>query len=488
MSMLFGNSPYIIFSSEIVILVTSCLILLIGMFINNKFLVNKLTLIFSILGLFISTICSFFLLKNDRLFFINNFFINDKLVQLIKLCVYFFAFIFFLYSWFYIVKHDLNYVSEYYVLSLFSILGMMILVSSYSFLTIYLGLELLSFPIYVMIVIFCIGNNEIEAALKYFFMGAIASGLLLYGISLLYSLTGKLDLISIFKVIKSGNLEQSQMLFMFASILVLSAFSFKLSIAPFHMWAPDVYEGSSIPVTLFISTIPKISILGVLLHFLIPNYYNNIFFQWKFFFLIILLFSIGIGNILAIFQSNIKRFLAYSSISHIGYSILGLLCKVNFSYSAVIYYFIFYSLSVSAFFGFLTVLSVIYNKDIRFFYELKGLNRVDPLLAFFVLTVIFSIAGIPPTIGFFAKFYILKILVENHLFWIAIFSLLFSVIGLFNYIYIIKIIYFDDFNGQFNFVKSFKVVKMVFFIHCLFLIILGIFPSILMDICINILH
>ncbi|WP_338521894.1 NADH-quinone oxidoreductase subunit N [Candidatus Legionella polyplacis] len=486
--MLYCNSSYIVFSSEIVILVTACLILLINLFVNNKLLVNKFTLIFSILGLFISTIFSFFLLKNEKLFFIDNFFINDKLVQLIKLCIYFFAFIFFLYSWFYVTKYNLNYVSEYYVLSLFSVLGMMVLVSSYSFLTIYLGLELLSFPIYVMIAIFCIGNDEIEAVLKYFFMGAIASGLLLYGVSLLYSLTGKLDLVSVFKIIKSGNLEQSQMLLIFASILILSTFSFKLSIAPFHMWAPDVYEGSSIPVALFISTVPKISILGVLLHFLIPNYYSNIFFQWKLFFLIILLFSIGMGNILAIFQSDIKRFLAYSSISHIGYSVLGLLYKININYSAVIYYFIFYLLAVSAFFGFLIVLSVVCDKNIRFFYELRGLNSVDPLLAFFILTVIFSIAGIPPTIGFFAKFYVLKILVENHLFWIAIFSLLFSVIGLFNYIYIIKIIYFDDFNGQFNFVKSCKVVRIIFFVHCLFLMILGVFPSILINICTNISH
>ncbi|MFO3150523.1 NADH-quinone oxidoreductase subunit N, partial [Legionella pneumophila serogroup 1] len=297
---------------------------------------------------------------------------------------------------------------DYYVLGLFSTLGMMILVSAHSLLSLYLGLELMSLPLYAMTAIRRTDSDASEAAMKYFVMGAIASGMLLYGISLVYGATGKLDLLDVANAV-AVNWQQQNTLFAFAMVFILAGVGFKLAAVPFHMWAPDVYQGAPSSVTLFISTAPKIAALGMALRFLTIGLVD-ITMQWQQIILVMALLSTGIGNLLAVIQTRIKRLLAYSAISHIGYALFGVLAASSAGYAAALYYILVYAVMSAAAFG-LVVLMSNHGMEIDSIDDLKGLNKRNPWLAFMMLLVMFSMAGVPPTVGFFTKLLVLKALV-----------------------------------------------------------------------------
>ena len=463
---------------EMIILTTACVALLADLFLRHRF--KSIAFSCATLGLVLAGIVSFLFLGQYNVVIFNGLFISDDTAQLMKIFIYISVFLSFFYSRQYIQERQMP-TGDYYVLGLFSTLGMMTLVSAHSLLTIYLGLELLSLPLYALTAIRRANSDSSEAAMKYFVMGAIASGMLLYGISLLYGATGKLDLLDIANVIAQNWNEQSGLI-SFALVFILAGVGFKLAAMPFHMWVPDVYQGAPTSVTLFIGTAPKIAAVGMALRVLTIGL-PEIVSQWQQIILIMALLSSGAGNLLAIAQTNIKRLLAYSAISHMGYSLFGILAATASGYAAALYYVLVYGVTSAAAFGLIVLMSHS-GVEVEAIDDLKGLNKRNPWLALMMMLVMLSMAGIPPLVGFFTKLLVLKALVDAQLTWVAVLGLVFAVLGAVYYLRIIKVMYFDDAVDPTP-VKLSKTTKLVFSVNCLSLLYLGIFPSMLITACIN---
>jgi NADH-quinone oxidoreductase subunit N len=320
-------------------------------------------------------------------------------------------------------------------------LGMMILVSSDNFLSLYLGLELLALPIYALIAISKQYRNSSEAAMKYFVMGAMASGLLLYGVSLLYGGSGGLEFHTIAREFL-GQAGTPNLALQFGMIFVLAGVAFKLGAVPFHMWLPDVYQGAPIPVTMFIGTAPKIAAFGMTIRILINVFPENVS-DWQMLLSFMAVLSLIIGNLAAIMQTNIKRLLAYSTISHMGFILLGIISGAVSGITPSMFYVISYVMVVLATFGLISALSK-NGLEVEKINDLKGLGKKSPYISLLLLIVLFSLAGIPPTIGFYAKLFVLNSLLEQGNIGLAITAVVMSVIGAYYYLRIIKIIYFDE--------------------------------------------
>lgn len=463
---------------EMIILITACLALLSDLFFRHK--LKSIAFYISCVGIIVSAAVSFVFIGSYKLLIFNKLFISDDISHLMKLFIDITVLLSFVYSQNYLDERQMP-TGDYYVLGLFSTLGMMILVSAHSLLSLYLGLELMSLPLYAMTAIRRTDSDASEAAMKYFVMGAIASGMLLYGISLVYGATGKLDLLDVANAV-AVNWQQQNTLFAFAMVFILAGVGFKLAAVPFHMWAPDVYQGAPSSVTLFISTAPKIAALGMALRFLTIGLVD-ITMQWQQIILVMALLSTGIGNLLAVIQTRIKRLLAYSAISHIGYALFGVLAASSAGYAAALYYILVYAVMSAAGFG-LVVLMSNHGMEIDSIDDLKGLNKRNPWLAFMMLLVMFSMVGVPPTVGFFTKLLVLKALVDVHMTWLAVVGLLFTVIGAYYYLRIVKIMYFDQPENE-DIVRIGTGNTIVYSLNCLSLLYLGIFPGALIAACIN---
>ncbi len=463
---------------EIIILVTACVALLGDLFIRRW--VPSIAFICAGFGLGLAALVSFLFLGQFNITILNGLFISDDMGQLMKLFIYLAVFLSFLYSKDYLKERQMP-SGDYYVLGLFSTLGMMTLVSAHSLLTIYLGLELLSLPLYALTAIRRTNGDGSEAAMKYFVMGAIASGMLLYGMSLLYGATGYLDLHDIATVIASTDLSERGML-SYALVFIVAGVGFKLAAMPFHMWAPDVYAGAPSSVTLFISAAPKIAALGMALR-LFTMGLMDIVAQWQQLVLILALLSAGAGNLFAIAQSNIKRMFAYSAISHAGYALFGILAATTAGFAASLYYILVYSIMSAAAFGLIVLMSRA-GVEVEQIDDLKGLNKRNPWLAFLMMLVMLSMAGVPPTVGFFTKLLVLKALVDVQMTWVAVMGLVFAVIGAYYYLRIIKVMYFDDAVDATP-VKLPRTTMTVFSVNCLSLLFLGIFPGALISACLS---
>ncbi len=463
---------------EIIILTTACIALLADIFLRHRF--KSIAFVCAINGLILAGVVSYFFVGQYSSVLLHGLFISDDAANLMKIFICVTVILSFIYSRHYIEERQMP-TGDYYILGLFSTLGMMTLVSAHSLLTVYLGLELLSLPLYAMTAVRRTDSDASEAAMKYFVMGAIASGMLLYGMSLLYGATGKLDLLEIANVVSIGWKEQGNLL-SFALVFIVAGVGFKLAAVPFHMWVPDVYQGAPTCVTLFIGAAPKIAALGMALRILALGL-PDIASQWQQLILIMALFSTGAGNLLAIGQNNIKRLLAYSAISHMGYALFGILAATASGYAAALYYVVVYSITSAAGFGLIVLMSRS-GVEIESVDDLKGLNKRNPWLAFMMMLVMLSMAGIPPMVGFFTKLLVLKALVDAQMTWVAILGLVFAVIGAFYYLRIIKVMYFDDAKNQAPIGFS-KTITMVFSANCLSLLYLGLFPSVLITACIS---
>lgn len=463
---------------EMIILATAITAILTDLFLSHRF--PSVAFVAATVGLALASVVSFLYLGQYSAVLFNGLFISDDTAQLMKLFIYVSVFLSFLYSRHYIKERQMP-TGDYYILGLFSALGMMTLVSAHSMLTIYLGLELVSLPLYAMTAIRRTNSDASEAAMKYFVMGAIASAMLLYGMSLLYGATGKLDLEDIAKVI-AMDLNKQGGLLSYSLVFILAGVGFKLAAVPFHMWVPDVYEGAPSSVTLFIGTAPKIAAVGMALRILTIGL-PDIVLQWQQIILIMALLSAGVGNLIAITQTNIKRMLAYSAISHMGYAMFGLLAATSSGYAASLYYVLIYSIMSTAAFGLIVLMSRA-GVEIELVDDLKGLNKRNPWIAFMMMIVMLSMAGIPPTVGFFTKLLVLKALVDVNMTWVAVLGLVFAVVGAYYYLRIIKVMYFD--NPVDSTPIEFTGAMQVFFsANCLSLLFLGIFPSALITACIN---
>lgn len=463
---------------EMVILATAVLALLADLFLGHR--IKSIAFIIACFGLVIAMGFSALSIGMYQVTTLNGLFISDDMAHLMKLFIYLTVLLSFIYSRYYIDERKMP-SGDYYVLGLFSTLGMMILVSAHSLLTIFLGLELMSLPLYAMTAMRRTDGNASEAAMKYFVMGSIASAMLLYGISLIYGATGKLDLLDISHAIGQNWQEQSNLL-AFALVFILSGVAFKLAAVPFHMWAPDVYQGAPSSVTLFISAAPKIAALGMAFRLLTLGLID-LSVQWQQILLVITLLSTGLGNLFAVVQTSLKRLLAYSAISHIGYALFGILAASSAGYAAALYYILVYSITSVAAFGLIVLMSN-HGMEIDSIEDLKGLSKRNPWLAFLMLIIMFSMAGVPPTVGFFTKLLVLKALVDVHMTWVAVVGLLFTVIGAYYYLRIVKLMYFDKPDHAEPFVIS-KANTLVLSLNCLTLLYLGIFPGALIVSCIN---
>lgn len=414
-----------------------------------------------------------------RLF--NNMFIVDYLGTLLKFFVCLVGYFVFLYSRKYIFENN-AYRSEYFILCLFSILGMMVLISAGNFLSLYLGIELLALPLYALITLKQEDDKAPEAAMKYFVMGAVASGLLLYGISLLYGITGSFEMEKIATGIQA---EHPSLVLLFSLIFIVAGLAFKFGAAPFHMWLPDVYQGAPISVTLFIGTLPKLAAFGFAIRVLLETF-PTLGAYWQWLFILMAILSLGVGNLAAMVQSNLKRMLAYSAIAHIGFLFLGLLTGSQGGFAAALDYSIIYSLMALGALGIITALSY-QGFEAQAIQDFGGLRVRHPWLAFLMTLLLLSLAGIPPFAGFYAKLFIINALIDAGYVWLSVLALLFTVIGAYYYLRIIRVMYFDEpiDNTQFREISNSGIALLS--LNGLAILLLGLFPAPLLNICMAVL-
>jgi NADH-quinone oxidoreductase subunit N len=368
---------------------------------------------------------------------------------------------------------------EILVLTLIALLGMMVMISAASFLTLYLGLELLALCLYTMVAMHRTSNAASEAAMKYFVLGALASGMLLYGMSMIYGATGSLDIFVIARTVLSGGAQGN--ILIFGLIFVVSGIAFKLGVVPYHMWVPDVYHGAPTAVTLLIGTAPKLAAFAFTLR-LLAVALAGLEFDWQGMLVVLSLLSMILGNVIAIAQTNIKRMLAYSTIANMGYMLLGFLAANLAGYGAAMFYVVAYVVSSLASFGMVMLLSREGFEADRID-DFRGLNQRSPWWAFVMLLVMFSLAGIPPTLGFYAKFAVIEAAVGAGFIWLAVVAVLASLVGAFYYLRIVKVMYFDDA------VDTAPVVargdnRALLSANGLALLLLGILPQPLMELCV----
>ncbi len=369
---------------------------------------------------------------------------------------------------------------EHYSLAMFATLGMLILVSANSLLTVYLGLELLSLSMYAMVATQRESATASEAAMKYFVLGALASGMLLYGMSFLYGVTGTLDLSEL--LIKVSVAEDKRLLLTFALVFLLVGVSFKLGIVPFHMWVPDVYQGAATPVTQFIGTAPKLAAFGMAMRLLVDGLWG-LAEDWQQMLVILSVLSMAIGNILAIAQTNLKRMLAYSTIAHMGYLLLGMLSATASGYAASMFYVTVYALMSMGAFGLIVLLGTRHQEHDEL-QDVAGLARRSPWFAFIMLILMFSMAGVPPFAGFWAKWFVLKEVVQADYVWLAAVAVMFSLIGAYYYLRIIKLMYFDE-PVRLQGVEASQDLKLVLSVNGLAVLALGLAPGALMSVCVS---
>ena len=455
---------------EIFISISIMFLLVLGVFKKDS---SKLIFNISLIVLFITLIITFnetFAINRKTLF--NDSVVIDYMSSLMKIMTLIATFLVLVISSSYL-KTTKIFKIEYPILILSSVLGMLIMISSNDLIVFYMGLELQSLALYVLATFNRDKLKSSEAGLKYFVLSALSSGLLLYGCSLVYGFSGSTN----FDII-SNQLNSNEYVLTFGIVFILVGLAFKISAVPFHMWAPDVYEGSPTSVTLFFTMVPKIAALTVFIRFLYVPFLNLID-QWQMIIIFLSLASMIFGAIAAIGQTNIKRLIAYSSIGHVGYTLAGLATGTNEGIqSSIIYITIYIVMNLALFSGLLMLRrNNQYYEDIE---DLSGLSKNHPLLSISLLIVLFSLAGIPPLAGFFAKFYIFKAVLEESMYFLAIVGLLSTVISAFYYLRIIKIIYFDNQKDQYDNDHSLWL-KFTITLSTILVLIYFIFPSQLID-------
>ncbi|MBK6357311.1 MAG: NADH-quinone oxidoreductase subunit NuoN [Betaproteobacteria bacterium] len=416
----------------------------------------------------------------------SNMFVDDLMSDLLKLFLYMTMLIVMFYSRGYIIDRESMNKGEYYVLALFATLGMMVMISANNFVTIYIGLELLSLSLYAMVAMNRDSVVSTEAAMKYFVLGALASGLLLYGMSMIYGATGTLEITGIAERLYGGGVNKSVMVF--GLVFLVAGLAFKLGVVPFHMWIPDVYHGAPTSVTLLIGSAPKLAAFAIVMRLLV-NGLITMAADWQAMLVILSVLSMAIGNLAAIAQTNLKRMLAYSAISHMGFMLLGIVTGVVSgdaryalnAYSSAMFYVIAYVLMSAGTFGMILLMSRA-GFEAEEIDDYKGLNKRSPWFAGIMLMLMFSMAGVPFFIGFFAKFSVLQAVVAAGYMWLAIVAVLFSLIGAFYYLRVVKIMYFDAPVDDTPLVAPMDM-RILISANGLAVAFLGIFPQVIMSLC-----
>lgn len=459
---------------EMVVLGMAMFILLLDLFIlpQNRFMIyglSQLTLLAA----------AFFTFKTHTPavgFAFSHMFIDDTLSDVIKMMMYLGTSLILVYTRKYLQDRNL-YRGEFYAMVLFGLLGMMIMVSGHNLLTIYMGLELLSLCLYSLVAFDRDNPRASESAMKYFVLGALASGMLLYGMSMLYGMTGSLDVSDIANSISQQ--PKSPVLIM-GLVFLVAGIAFKFGAVPFQMWVPDVYQGSPTPMTLLIGSVPKLAAYAMTVRLLVQGL-HPLAMDWQDMLMLMAVLSIIIGNFSAIVQTNLKRMLAYSTISHVGFILFGMMSANANGFASSFFYISAYVLMSIAGFGIILLLSR-QGFEAEEINDLKGLNQRHPWFAFLMLIIMFSMAGIPPTIGFYAKFTVLQAAWQAGFTWQVVFAVLMATIGAFYYLNIVRKMYFDAPEDHTPLSAPIDM-RFILSVHTLALLGLGLFPEILLGVC-----
>jgi NADH-quinone oxidoreductase subunit N len=477
-------------AAEIFLVVASCAILLIDMFLkegkrNITYVLSLLTLV----GCAVITWGDFNAGTTTYTFF--NMFVSDPMANLLKLFTYLAVGITLVYSRQYSGDRGMmsgNMGGEFYVLALFTMLGQMIMISGNNMLPIYLGLELMSLSLYALVAMRRDHAISTEAAMKYFILGSLASGFMLYGISMVYGATGSLDITTIAKLTAAG--ASNQTILKFGLVFIVAGMAFKLGAVPFHMWVPDVYQGSPTGVTLLLGAAPKLASFAMMIRILVEGLLPMAM-HWQQMLLALAVLSLAVGNLTAIAQSNIKRMLAYSTIAQLGFVLLGMMAGVSNdnaanaaqAYSASMYYSITYVLTTLGSFGLVMMLSRS-GFEAEEIADFKGLAKRSPWYAIVMTVLMFSLAGVPPMMGFMAKWAVLQAVVSTGQIWLAIIAVLFSLIGAFYYLRVVKTIWFDDVVDA-SPISTPVDMRVALSLNGILVVLLGVMPGSLLQACLS---
>lgn len=460
---------------EIFLLTMVCAILIIDLFVKDDS--RGATYVLSLIALIATAFLSFSNYSDQSISTFNGSFILDPMATILKISICVIVLSVFIYAKDYLKDRNI-YKGEYFILGLFGVLGMMVMVSAGNFLTVYLGLELLSLSMYAMIAMQRDSIMASEAAMKYFVLGAIASGMLLYGMSMVYGVTGSLDLATINKAVAGAD----RVVMSFGLVFIILGIAFKLGAVPFHMWMPDVYHGSPTSVTLYIASAPKIAAFAMMYRLLVDGL-SDMHTDWQMILIILSVLSMVLGNIIAIAQTNLKRMFAYSTISHVGFIIMGVLAGTQAGYGAAMFYAISYAIMSVAGFGMIVLLSRagFEAEDID---DFKGLNQKSPWFAFVMMAIMFSMAGVPPFLGFWAKILVLQEAINSGLLWLAIVGIVASIIGAFYYLRVLKVIYFDKPLDTTPLQASMDM-RLTLSVNGLAILAIGLYPTALIALCVR---
>jgi NADH-quinone oxidoreductase subunit N len=468
---------------EIFLLVMACVILLTDALLGRaqRWITAALTLI-TLAG---CALITYQTMDGQVVLTFSNMFVDDLLADFLKLLLYLAVIVVVIYSRDYLVARQLD-KGEYYLLVLFATLGMMVMISAAHFLTIYLGLELLSLSLYALVAIDRDSPRATEAAMKYFVLGALASGLLLYGMSMVYGATGTLEIGGVAQALHLGVANKTVLVF--GLVFIVSGIAFKLGAVPFHMWVPDVYHGAPTPITLLIASAPKLAAFAMAMRLLVYGLFE-LAAHWQTMLMLLALLSIAIGNLAAIAQTNIKRMLAYSAISHMGFMLLGLMSGTvgpdkHFAlnaYSSALYYVVAYVIMSLGSLGMVLLMSRA-GYEAEHLDDFKGLNQRSPWFAAVMMAIMFSMAGVPFFVGFFAKFSVLLAAVDAGHVAVAVFAVMFSLVGAFYYLRVVKLMYFDAPNDSAPIVAS-PDMRFLLSLNGVAVAIFGLFPDTLMSLC-----
>ena len=462
---------------ELFLLGMVCVILIADLFVKdeNRIVTYGLTQL-ALAGCFAITLLTS---EMEPAYTFSGMFVDDYMSDVLKLLTYLGVMAMLVYSRAYLAARSL-FRGEFFVLVLFATLGMMVMISASHLLTLYLGLELLALSLYSLVALQRDSAVATEAAMKYFILGALASGMLLYGMSMLYGATGSLGIAQIADAIAARGTRDVALVF--ALVFIVAGLGFKLGAVPFHMWVPDVYHGAPTAVTLFIGSAPKLAAFAFIMRLLVQGMgADRLVDEWQQMLTVMAVLSLGIGNVTAIAQTNLKRMLAYSTIGHMGFLLLGILSGNFVGYGAGMFYVVVYVLMNLGTFGMIMLLSragfEAENLD-----DFKGLNQRSPWYAFMMLLLMFSMAGVPPTVGFYAKLSVLQAVFAAGFVWLAVVAVLFSLVGAFYYLRLVKLMYFDAPVDTAPIAPTLDV-RIVMSVNGLAMLVFGVLPGPLMGLC-----
>jgi NADH-quinone oxidoreductase subunit N len=469
------NAGLVLVRPEMFLGLAACAILMLDLLLSDAR--RHLTGVFAVAALLVTALLTAAEPVATRLVALGGLFELDRMAQALEIVTLLTVSMVFVYSTDYLRRRAIL-KGEYYVLGLFAALGAMVLISAASLITLYLGLELMSLCLYAMVAFDRESGVAAESAIKYFVLGSMASGTLLYGMSIVYGVTGSLELAAIADAVHAGLGDNVGLIFGTAFLIV--GIGFKLGAVPFHMWIPDVYEGSPTCVTVFIGTASKLAAFALAMR-LLPEALAGSQPDWSQMLVVLSVLSIGIGNVVALSQTNLKRMLAYSTISHVGYILLGILAGTAQGYQAAMFYMVSYVIVAAGAFGMILLLARQGFESDRLV-DFKGLNARSPWFAGMMAILMFSLAGLPPFVGFWAKLGVIQAVLGIGYTWLAVVAVLFSVVGAYYYLRLVKLMYFDE-PVDSSAIGGSVLMRTVLSANALLVFALGVAPAALISVC-----